>query len=80
MSAELTCVRCGRTAEPLPKPPLRGPLGFEIWPRSVRLLVGLAADRVMVINELRLNFMIPPPRDPDASCASSCCSTSAPAP
>lgn len=59
--ATVTCRRCGRTDAPaLPRPPLGGALGPEIrdtvcadcwreWERA----------EVMVINELRLNFMDP---------------------
>ncbi len=59
--APLTCRRCGRTDAPrLAGPPLPGDLGREIQER-------ICADcwsewqgaEVMVINELRLNFMDP---------------------
>jgi Fe-S cluster biosynthesis and repair protein YggX len=54
------CRRCGRTADSLARPPMPGPLGAEIQS-------GVCADcwreweaaEVMVINELRLNFMDP---------------------
>lgn len=61
MTSTVTCTRCGRSDAPaLTRPPLRGPLGAEIltktcgdcwseWQRA----------EVMVINELRLNFMDP---------------------
>ncbi len=61
MSDSIHCVRCGRADAPaLGKPPLRGALGAEIASR-------VCADcwqewqraEVMVINELRLNFMDP---------------------
>jgi len=61
LSDTLACARCGREDAPaLPKPPLRGPLGEEVAAR-------VCADcweewrqvEVMVINELRLNFMDP---------------------
>jgi len=61
MSDSIRCVRCGRADAPaLGKPPLRGALGDEIAGR-------VCADcwqewqraEVMVINELRLNFMDP---------------------
>lgn len=61
MSDSIHCVRCGRADAPaLGKPPLRGALGDEIAGR-------VCADcwqewqraEVMVINELRLNFMDP---------------------
>jgi Fe-S cluster biosynthesis and repair protein YggX len=58
--AEVTCRRCGQTREALSRAPLPGALGEEIrrtvcapcwgeWQRA----------EVMVINELRLNFMDP---------------------
>jgi len=59
--ATVHCVRCERPDAPaLPKPPLRGPLGREVQER-------VCADcwrdwqqtEVIVINELRLNFMDP---------------------
>ncbi|MCZ7650213.1 MAG: Fe(2+)-trafficking protein [Thermoanaerobaculia bacterium] len=61
MSDSIHCARCGRADAPaLGKPPLRGALGAEIASR-------VCADcwqewqraEVMVINELRLNFMDP---------------------
>ena len=61
MSASIPCVRCRRPQAPaLEKPPLRGALGAEVASR-------VCADcwqewqraEVMVINELRLNFMDP---------------------
>ncbi len=59
-TAALTCVRCGRETAPLPTVPMPGPTGTEVqekicpacwaeWQRA----------EVMVINELRLNFMDP---------------------
>jgi Fe-S cluster biosynthesis and repair protein YggX len=57
----LTCARCGRTDAPaLPRPPLPGKTGLEIrqtictdcWAEWQKM-------EVMVINELRLNFMDP---------------------
>jgi Fe-S cluster biosynthesis and repair protein YggX len=58
--AEVRCRRCGRDAAGLPAPPFPGPTGAEIHSR-------VCADcwrewhkaEVMVINELRLNFMDP---------------------
>jgi len=58
--AEVTCRRCGETREALPRPPMPGALGttiqssicapcWEEWTRA----------EVMLINELRLNFMDP---------------------
>ena len=61
MSSTVHCARCGRSDAPaLARPPLRGALGAEI-------LAKVCADcwsewqraEVMVINELRLNFMDP---------------------
>ena len=58
--ADVTCRRCGQTREGLARPPMPGALGttiqssicaacWEEWTRA----------EVMVINELRLNFMDP---------------------
>jgi Fe-S cluster biosynthesis and repair protein YggX len=61
MSATVACARCAREGAPaLPRPPLPGPAGAEVAAR-------VCADcwrewqkaEVMVINELRLNFMDP---------------------
>ncbi len=54
------CMRCGREAAALPRPPLPGASGREVqakvcadcWAEWVKM-------EVMVINELRLNFMDP---------------------
>jgi Fe-S cluster biosynthesis and repair protein YggX len=60
-AADFHCGRCGRAGAPrLPRPPLPGALGREVQ-------AGVCADcwgewrraEVMVINELRLNFMDP---------------------
>lgn len=61
MSVSVECGRCGRTeAPPLEKPPLRGALGLEL---VARVCADCWRDwqrtEVMVINELRLNFMDP---------------------
>jgi Fe-S cluster biosynthesis and repair protein YggX len=62
MSATVTCSRCGEEREALVSPPVPGALG-----RTLQESVCAAcwaeweAAEVMVINELRLNFM-----DPDA--------------
>jgi len=56
----ITCSRCGREAPALPKPPVPGAVGREIqaavcgecWAEWQRM-------EIMVINELRLNFMDP---------------------
>ncbi len=58
--ADVTCRRCGQTRAGLTRPPLPGPLGTtvhetvcaECWREWTRA-------EVMVINELRLNFMDP---------------------
>ena len=60
MVATVACRRCGRQAAALPAPPLPGVTGAEVQAR-------VCADcwrewqraEVMVINELRLNFMDP---------------------
>lgn len=60
MPETVDCSRCRRTALALPQPPLPGEMGQEIAAR-------VCADcweewqrvEVMVINELRLNFMDP---------------------
>jgi len=61
LTATVPCARCERPDAPaLPKPPLRGELGREI---HERVCVDCWRDwqnaEVMVINELRLNFMDP---------------------
>ena len=58
--ADVTCRRCGQTRAGLTRAPMPGPLGQEIqrsicaecWDEWTRA-------EVMVINELRLNFMDP---------------------
>ena len=60
MADTIHCSRCNRDAESLSSPPLPGPVGAEIQQR-------ICSDcwtewqnmEVMVINELRLNFMDP---------------------
>jgi Fe-S cluster biosynthesis and repair protein YggX len=64
-SATVACSRCGRAAAPaLPKPPLYGPMGREV---QARVCADCWAEwqhqEVMVINELRLNFMDPEAQD-----------------
>jgi Fe-S cluster biosynthesis and repair protein YggX len=59
--ATVECARCGRSDAPaLARPPLPGKPGAEI---QQRVCAGCWADwqraEVMVINELRLNFMDP---------------------
>lgn len=60
MAGTVTCSRCGRTAPALARPPLPGSLGREI---AERVCADCWAEwqrmEVMVINELRLNFMDP---------------------
>jgi Fe-S cluster biosynthesis and repair protein YggX len=55
------CARCERPDAPaLAKPPLRGPLGREIQERvCADCWRDWQQSEVMVINELRLNFMDP---------------------
>ncbi|MFQ5525625.1 MAG: Fe(2+)-trafficking protein [Thermoanaerobaculia bacterium] len=54
------CVRCGRTEPRLEAPPLPGPAGQEVLDK---ICAGCWHEwtqaEVMVINELRLNFMDP---------------------
>ncbi len=60
MTATITCSRCAQQKPQLPKPPVPGAVGREIHEH-------VCADcwaewqnmEVMVINELRLNFMDP---------------------
>lgn len=56
----MICARCGREVAPMPRPPQPGKLGTEI---QERVCGDCWADwqgmEVMVINELRLNFMDP---------------------
>ena len=65
MSATIVCARCGRAEAPaLAAPPFPGELGKEI---AARACSDCWADwqraEVMVINELRLNFMDPAAQD-----------------
>jgi len=54
------CTRCGRSGPALDKPPLAGPLGAEIRNRvCATCWAEWQSAEVMVINELRLNFMDP---------------------
>jgi len=60
----VTCSRCGQEVPALPKPPVPGAVGREVqdhvcgecWAEWQRM-------EVMVINELRLNFMDPKAQD-----------------
>jgi Fe-S cluster biosynthesis and repair protein YggX len=60
MAGTVTCSRCGRAAAALERPPLPGALGREL---AARVCADCWAEwrgmEVMVINELRLNFMDP---------------------
>ncbi len=55
-----TCVRCAAQAEPLARPPVPGKVGDEI---AAKVCPSCWREweqaEVMVINELRLNFMDP---------------------
>jgi Fe-S cluster biosynthesis and repair protein YggX len=54
------CSRCGRDAEALTRPPMPGKLGAEIQAGvCARCWAEWQGMEVMVINELRLNFMDP---------------------
>ena len=59
------CVRCGRAGAPrLARPPLPGALGREVWAQACADCWGeWGRAEVMVINELRLNFMDPAAQD-----------------
>lgn len=58
--ATVTCVRCGREAAALPRPPLPGEVGAEVQARVCTDCWGeWEKAEIMVINELRLNFMDP---------------------
>ena len=60
MAATVTCSRCGREAAALARPPLPGALGREIQERvCADCWAEWRGMEVMVINELRLNFMDP---------------------
>ena len=61
MAGTVHCARCGRTDAPaLPRAPLPGPLGGELAERVCADCWGeWQKIEVMVINELRLNFMDP---------------------
>jgi Fe-S cluster biosynthesis and repair protein YggX len=60
MSETLECTRCHRQAAALDKPPLPGPVGNEVMERvCVDCWNEWSKTEVMVINELKLNFMDP---------------------
>lgn len=58
--SKFQCVRCGKTEPRLPKAPVPGPVGAEVVDK---ICAGCWQEwthaEVMVINELRLNFMEP---------------------
>jgi Fe-S cluster biosynthesis and repair protein YggX len=60
MSEHIVCTRCQREAMRLDSPPLPGPTGAEL---QEKICTDCWAEwqgmEVMVINELRLNFMDP---------------------
>ena len=63
--ATVHCARCGRPDAPaLAKPPLRGEIGRELQEHACAdCWRDWQAAEVMVINELRLNFMDPAAQD-----------------
>lgn len=59
-SNEIQCARCGKTAAAVASVPYGGPLGDEIQGKTCAdCWREWEAAEVMVINELRLNFMDP---------------------
>ena len=60
VSGAVDCPRCGMSKPALQKPPFAGALGAEITARVCGdCWAAWRAAEVMVINELRLNFMDP---------------------
>lgn len=60
MESEFHCSRCNRTSGRLEKPPVPGPAGQEVLQNTCAACWGeWERMEVMVINELRLNFMDP---------------------
>ena len=58
--ATIVCTRCRREVEPMATPPMPGKVGREVQERVCADCWGeWQAMEVMVINELRLNFMDP---------------------
>ena len=56
----LRCVRCGREAEGVVDPPVAGAVGEELETKIFRdCWAEWERAEIMVINELRLNFMDP---------------------
>ena len=64
MSKTFHCARCGQDKPPLAKAPIPGPLGQEVVEKICGDCWREWQDmEVMVINELRLNFMDPEAQD-----------------
>lgn len=64
MSETVQCSRCGRQAVSLARPPLPGAVGAEVQQHVCAECWGeWQKAEVMVINELRLNFMDPAAQD-----------------
>ena len=64
MASEITCARCGKTAAAAEDVPYGGALGEEIRAKTCGACwEEWLAQEVMVINELRLNFMDPKSQD-----------------
>lgn len=58
--ATIVCARCRREVEPMARPPMPGKVGREVQERVCAQCWGeWQGMEVMVINELRLNFMDP---------------------
>ena len=64
MAEEKKCRRCGRTDAPLKAPPIPGAAGREIFENiCASCWAEWQHAEVIVINELRLNFMDPRSQD-----------------
>ena len=64
MTTTIECARCLKATSPLDRAPMPGPLGQEILARTCAECWGEWQNmEVMVINELRLNFMDPKAQD-----------------
>ena len=58
--ATITCTRCRREVEPMAAPPIPGQVGREVQEQvCAECWAEWQGMEVMVINELRLNFMDP---------------------
>lgn len=58
--ATITCTRCRREVEPMAAPPIPGKVGREVQEQvCAECWAEWQGMEVMVINELRLNFMDP---------------------